>query len=35
MPDEAELAIESIDDIPLYNFDVESADGIPEAVRAS
>ncbi len=33
MPDEAELAIESIDNIPLYNFDVESADGIPDAVR--
>lgn len=32
MPDGAELRIHSIADIPLYNGDVEQADGIPAAV---
>ena len=32
MPDDSELAIESIADFPLYNFDIESGDGIPDAV---
>lgn len=33
LPDNAELVIESIADVPLYNFDVESSEGIPERVR--
>lgn len=33
MPDDAELVIESIADVPLYDFDVESSDGIPQPVR--
>ena len=32
MPKDSELAIESIADFPLYNFDIESGVGIPEAV---
>ena len=32
MPDGAELTIESIEGIPLYNGDVEAADGIPKRV---
>ena len=32
MPDDAELVIESIAGIPLYNYDVEASDGIPGAV---
>jgi len=32
MPDDAELVIESIAEVPLYNFDVESSDGIPDPV---
>lgn len=32
MPDDAELVIESIAEIPLYNYDLEASDGIPEAV---
>jgi chromate reductase, NAD(P)H dehydrogenase (quinone) len=34
MPAGVELRIESIEAIPLYNGDVESADGIPSAVTA-
>lgn len=33
MPDDAELVIESIAEVPLYNFDVESSAGIPDRVR--
>jgi NAD(P)H-dependent FMN reductase len=33
MPDDAELVIESIAEVPLYNFDVESSEGIPDRVR--
>jgi chromate reductase len=32
MPPGAELAIESIQDIPLYNGDVEAAEGVPKRV---
>lgn len=32
-PDDWDLEIVSIDDIPLYNADIEAADGIPEAVE--
>ena len=34
MPQGAELKIESIEGIPLYNADVEAADGIPPRVAA-
>jgi NAD(P)H-dependent FMN reductase len=33
MPDDAELVIESIAEVPLYNFDVESSEGVPHPVR--
>lgn len=32
MPDGSELLIGSIDDVPLYNFDIEHGSGFPEAV---
>lgn len=32
MPEDAELVIESIAEVPLYNFDVESSEGIPDRV---
>jgi chromate reductase, NAD(P)H dehydrogenase (quinone) len=32
MPEDAELVIESLSGIPLYNFDVESSEGIPDSV---
>ncbi len=34
MPDGAELTIETIHGIPLYDADVETAEGIPERVAA-
>jgi NAD(P)H-dependent FMN reductase len=34
MPDDSRIEIHSIADIPLYNGDVEAADGIPAAVAA-
>ena len=34
VPDDAELTIETIHGIPLYDADVETADGIPERVAA-
>ncbi len=34
MPDGAELTVETIHGIPLYDADVETADGIPERVSA-
>jgi chromate reductase len=34
VPDGAELAVETIHGIPLYDADVETADGIPERVSA-
>jgi len=34
MPDNSRLELHSIADIPLYNFDVEQAHGIPEPVTA-
>jgi chromate reductase len=34
VPDGADLAVETIHGIPLYDADVESADGIPERVSA-
>jgi chromate reductase len=34
MPDGSEMAIASLRDIPLYDGDVEAAEGIPEPVRA-
>lgn len=33
-PDDTTLDIRSIDSIPLYNYDVEAAQGIPDAVAA-
>jgi chromate reductase, NAD(P)H dehydrogenase (quinone) len=34
VPDGAELTVETIHGIPLYDADVETADGIPERVSA-
>ena len=34
MPDGSRLTIKSIEDIPLYNADLEKAEGVPDAVEA-
>src|SRR5262245_24276252 len=33
MPEGSELKVETIHGIPLYDFDVETADGVPERVK--